>query len=257
MGASEAEHLVHGIWFYPVKSMRGHRVDSIFVGEHGIPGDRGLALFDVQADRPASAKQASRWGNLMDVEVHLEQERGGEWPCPVILEFPDGARYSSSDPGIDDLLSRRFGFSTTLGAAAHDQPAFFDLAPLHVIDRGTMAHLEQLHPDSAPAIDRFRPNLLIDFPGSTGGFVENEWIGRRIRIGVDLVIEFTRPCSRCIMTTMAQGDLPGDPAVLKTLADHNALVLGDGGPSPCLGVYARTITTGTIGTGDLVVEESP
>jgi hypothetical protein len=53
------------------------------------------------------------------------------------------------------------------------------------------------------------------------------------------------------MTTLAQGDLPKDPGVLRT-ATHNTLQVGDYGRFPCVGVYADLVRTGTIRRGDSV-----
>ena len=48
----------------------------------------------------------------------------------------------------------------------------------------------------------------------------------------------TMPDARCVMTTMAQEDLPKDARVLKTLIEHNSLDVMGSGKSPCAGVYA-------------------
>jgi hypothetical protein len=46
------------------------------------------------------------------------------------------------------------------------------------------------------------------------------------------------------MTTLAQGDLPKDPGILRTAAQNNAANVG---------VYADVISAGPIHRGDLVV----
>ena len=56
-------------------------------------------------------------------------------------------------------------------------------------------------------------------------------------------IEVTGPCPRCVMTTLAQGDLPKDPAILKTVARYN---------EGHVGVYGSVLQTGTIRVGDTV-----
>ena len=56
------------------------------------------------------------------------------------------------------------------------------------------------------------------------------------------------------MTTLAQGELPADREVLRTIATHNAVdVFGTGTPYPCVGVYAEVTSGGTIRTGDRVI----
>jgi hypothetical protein len=45
------------------------------------------------------------------------------------------------------------------------------------------------------------------------------------------------------MTTLAQGDLPRDPGILRTAAQHNKVSVG---------VYATVVRGGTIRRGDAV-----
>ena len=52
------------------------------------------------------------------------------------------------------------------------------------------------------------------------------------------------------MTTLAQPELPRDPAVLKTVARHNRLDIPGLGPSSCVGVYALITTGGEMARGD-------
>jgi uncharacterized protein YcbX len=49
------------------------------------------------------------------------------------------------------------------------------------------------------------------------------------------------PTIRCVVTTLAQDDLPADPTVLRTAAQHN---------SANVGVYAMVERGGTIKRGD-------
>ncbi|PYO32274.1 MAG: MOSC domain-containing protein, partial [Candidatus Rokuibacteriota bacterium] len=48
---------------------------------------------------------------------------------------------------------------------------------------------------------------------------------------------------RCVMTTLAQGDLSRDPGILRTAAQHNQVNVG---------VYAAVVRGGTIRRGDPV-----
>jgi uncharacterized protein YcbX len=75
------------------------------------------------------------------------------------------------------------------------------------------------------------------------GFVENDWVKKELWIG-EACIRVTFPVSRCIMTTLAQGDLPGDPGILRTAAAHNRLPVGSLGTLPCAGVGGVVKTPG-------------
>jgi uncharacterized protein YcbX len=72
---------------------------------------------------------------------------------------------------------------------------------------------------------------------------ENEWIGKRITIGNEVVLEIKRACPRCVMTTLEQKDLPKDINILKTILRKNN---GD------LGVYADIVCEGTIFNNDII-----
>jgi MOSC domain-containing protein YiiM len=45
------------------------------------------------------------------------------------------------------------------------------------------------------------------------------------------------------MTTLAQGDLPKDPGILRTAAEHNQVSVG---------VYASVVRGGTVRRGDTI-----
>ncbi len=124
---------------------------------------------------------------------------------------------------------------------------FHDAFPVSMLTTSTLARLQALRPGSRFDERRFRMNVVVET--SEDGFVENEWIGRSLQIGeaVRLTIVLSDP--RCVMTTLAQGDLPKDTEILRTLARHNALeVAGD--RHPCAGVYAVVDAAGPATTGD-------
>ena len=74
-------------------------------------------------------------------------------------------------------------------------------------------------------------------------FVENAWIGHTLCIGDEVRLNISGPCPRCVMTTLPQGDLPIDPGILRTAAQHNQVNVG---------VYAAVVRGGTIRRGDQV-----
>jgi hypothetical protein len=64
------------------------------------------------------------------------------------------------------------------------------------------------------------------------------------------------PDPRCVMTTLAQDDLPADTDVLRALVRHNRLEVAGAGVFPCAGVYAVVTHEGTARVGDPVVLQS-
>jgi uncharacterized protein YcbX len=78
-------------------------------------------------------------------------------------------------------------------------------------------------------------------PDASGFTLE---VGDAVRLGVVLL-----PGPRCVMTTLAQDELP-DTDVLRTLTRHNRVQVGGAGPMSCAGVYAVVEAPGTVRTGD-------
>ncbi|HKZ77420.1 MAG TPA: MOSC N-terminal beta barrel domain-containing protein [Pyrinomonadaceae bacterium] len=128
--------------------------------------------------------------------------------------------------------------------------SFFDLFPVTVLSTSTLERLGELQPQSRFDQRRFRMNVII---GATeAGFVENDWVGRELMIGDEVRLKVALPDSRCVMTTLAQDELPKDTEILRTLARHNRLQVGDAGQFPCAGVYAVVEAPGIMRRRDAV-----
>ena len=128
--------------------------------------------------------------------------------------------------------------------------AFFDFSAIHLLTTNTLDRLRELAPESRFVVRRFRPNIVVQFPQARG-FVENDWARRVVAIG-KIRLKVIIPTPRCVMTTLAQGDLPSDPRILRVTAAHNRVRAGGLGELPCAGVYAAVLTPGTIRRGDPV-----
>ncbi len=126
---------------------------------------------------------------------------------------------------------------------------FQDLAPITLMTTASLRTAANAHPKGLWDPRRFRSNLLIEHAGD--GFVENDWVGRRIAVG-DVVFEVTAATPRCIMTTLAQPDLPADTGILRTIARLNRVELKGFGSFACLGAYASVVTPGRVAIGDSV-----
>jgi uncharacterized protein YcbX len=128
--------------------------------------------------------------------------------------------------------------------------SFFDLFPVSVLTTSTLGRLGELRPGSRFDERRFRMNAIV--ATREAGFVENGWIGRALEAGDGVRLRVAMPDPRCVMTTLAQGELPDDADVLRTLARHNRLQVGGAGLFPCAGVYAVVESPGTLRRGDPV-----
>jgi uncharacterized protein YcbX len=125
-----------------------------------------------------------------------------------------------------------------------------DVFPISVISTSTLEYLHQLRPETKFDARRFRMNIVVrtEHPG----FVENSWVGNRLTIGENVRLMVTMPDPRCVMTTLAQNELPKDTNVLKTLIEHNRLDIMGTGKFPCAGVYAVIEAKGLVRVNDQV-----
>ena len=126
----------------------------------------------------------------------------------------------------------------------------FDVFPVSVLTTSTLDRLREL--DSGSTFDprRFRMNAVVKTTGV--GFLENDWVEHELSIGTAARLGVAMPDPRCVMTTLAQADLPQEHGVLRTLVRHNRIQVGPGGQYPCAGVYAAVTAGGRIAVGDAV-----
>jgi hypothetical protein len=275
---------VDAVFRYPVKSMLGPRVEQAEVRASGLVGDRGWALLDVQTGKVASAKQPRLWRSLL--QLHAEYHAGAgdaEAAGAVTITLPDGTALQAGEPGTDEVLSAFAGRPVALrrGRAAgsgidravpeevlaHGVGAevafesielseqapgdsFVDYAPVHLITSATLAAVTSA---AGPALrpQVFRPNLILATPG-LGGYAENDWVGRQLAIGGQVRLEIFLPTPRCAVPTLAHGQEPGNPQVLRVLARSNRIPVAGFGLQACAGVYAKVISPGRVRAGDEV-----
>jgi uncharacterized protein len=128
--------------------------------------------------------------------------------------------------------------------------SFLDLFPVSVLTTSTLEQLSELRPQSRFDQRRFRMNVIVDT--KEGGFVENDWVDHELAIGEAVRLGVALPDPRCVMTTLAQEELPKDTEVLRTLTRHNRVQVGAAGLFPCAGVYAVVEVPGTLRVGDRV-----
>jgi hypothetical protein len=272
---------IEELWRYPVKSMLGERVARATVDERGVPGDRRLALIDRESGKVASAKMPRLWRDLLKCVAVMEDGAG------VRIALPGAKPLWSTDADADERLSAYIGRPVHLadtppenatldrsipdavlsaGVAAEveakvihigsdDAPeTFVDFAPLHLITTSTLDRIAELGPRGAIEMQRYRPNLVIRTAATAHGFVENDWLGREVRIGADLRLKIIASTPRCAVPTLEHGTLRKDPMALRTVALHNRIApLADVAPEPCAGAYAQVMAPGRIGPGDKVL----
>ena len=121
---------------------------------------------------------------------------------------------------------------------------FFDIAVIHLLTTATINRLRELYPKGRFEVRRFRPNIVIESAPLEKDLVENSWVGKIITIGKDrdsaVILRVSGRCTRCVMTTLPQGDLPKDLGILSCIARYNQVSAG---------VYASVLRGGIIRRG--------
>lgn len=183
------------LWRFPVKSLRGERLDVAELGPGGVVGDRMVHLRDGEG-RVLTAR--SRRGLLGlsgtigdDGEVMID---GRPWDS-------DSAR---------ERVRRVAGVDATAVAfAGPDDGQRHDVLPLTVLSDG-MARAVGAEPR------RFRANLVV---GGAPWPTERAWIGRGLQIG-EALIGVRNARTRCVMTTFDPDTLERNPAVLRRIVQE-------------------------------------
>jgi hypothetical protein len=266
---------VASIHRFPVKSMQGESLPEVEVVADGMVGDRTWALRDIETGKLASAKRPRPWAALLDCRATGVGD-------DVVIALPTGAHFDVRDPGLPVALEAVLGRTVALEASERAQQgtydsewpeiegvdlagdlelptnitgegtSFIDLGILHVLTTTSLASLAEADPELLLDIRRFRPSLVLETP-DLAGFPENDdWAGATVRFGPGdegVAIEIGAPTHRCIMTTVAQGDLPRQAGILQTLARINRRS-SDLGSFACLGAYATVARPGVVRTGD-------
>jgi hypothetical protein len=89
----------------------GEELNSLYVTERGLIGDRSYTLIDQETGKVASAKNPRKWGKLFDFRAAFIEDPPQVVESilpPVRVTFPDGTQiFSSSDQeDIDHALSK-------------------------------------------------------------------------------------------------------------------------------------------------------
>jgi uncharacterized protein len=261
---------VDSLWRYPVKSMLGEQLKAVDVTPKGLLGDRSYAVWDRQTQRIASAKNPKKWAKLLEFQAKfLESPQTKESIPPVTFAMPDGSAAMSNNRNIDAILSQALGREVQLLAAVPETPSldqywpdlegaanrdtitqlfmpsgtFFDSCSIHAITTSTLAQLQHLYPEGQFEPCRFRPNILIEPKSTETTFVENNWVGSKMVIGDEVCLSIDTACPRCVVTTVAQSDLPADLNILRTTTQHNNSIAG---------IRTSVLQSGMIRCGDLI-----
>jgi MOSC domain-containing protein len=252
---------VESVWRYPVKSMRGEKVASAFVGFAGVYGDRLYAFQNSAAvagfpfltareqaqmllhqPRFRHAEKALQPPNLAEAE-HLAPGVTPVYPSwddlVVDIVTPDGAVVAIDSPALRERLGKTEGAGEL--ALLRSDRAMTDCRPVSLISTQTLGALSR---EVGKALDqrRFRANFYVDL-GAAAGSAEDAFVGRKLKIGSKAVIAVLERDPRCRMINLDPDTGQASPEVLQTVAKaHEGRV----------GIYGAVLVEGTVRPGDEV-----
>lgn len=179
---------VEQLWRFPVKSLRGERIERAVLTADGVEGDRLVHVAD--ANGVLTARTRAR---LLGLAGSLDAD-GKALVNGLPLDHPEvtAAIRAAAGPGA---RATRYG-----------GPERFDVLPLLVATDGAIAALGQ---DGR----RLRPNIVV---GGVDGLAERDWPGQALRIG-EVVIGVYSVRARCVVTTIHPDTIEHDPAVLRKI----------------------------------------
>lgn len=256
--------------------MQGEYLASVGLSELGVEGDRAYAVRDIETRKILSAKSPKVGAVLLACSARITQAAGASEPSVIVTV--EGTEFNALDPALNEVLGGLLGREVRVeratgsdeiyesywpeveGVALSDvtidlpiamsttKGTFADLAALHMLTVNSVEHLQRLDKQLTLSINRFRPSIVISSQSGTG-FLEKQWVDKTGTIG-SAHVQFGAESPRCVMTTLQQGDLPRQPAVLQTIAKNNRVEFGGFGTFACLGIYAEVTASGIIAVGD-------
>ncbi|MFN7024115.1 MAG: MOSC domain-containing protein [Pseudorhizobium sp.] len=265
---------VSALHFYPLKSGRGIALSEADIRPDGIPGDRRMMLveadgsFITQRNLPLLAKlevtpgdRISRiaFGDEDEIEVsHPPSDRRMDvvvWTSPVSAAVADEATNAklSSWMGRDvrlvffDAHSHRDASAEWAGDGT--PVTFADGYQILVTTTASLAALNAdmaAHGEAMVGMERFRPNIVLE---ADQAWAEDGWTS--IEIG-SVVLDFVKPCARCIMTTQDQTSGSREVASPMPAMGRIRMSADRRVPGPLFGWNAVPRTTGRVSLGDAV-----
>jgi uncharacterized protein YcbX len=253
---------VDSVWRYPVKSMRGEELPEIFAGFSGVWGDRlfafkssatpvgfpyltGREAHEMLLYRPLfrDPEKAAKPANLAEAEELspiLNPVAADLSDLALDVETPSGEVLAIDDPALLRQLTERAGDGHSL-TLLRSERAMTDCRPISLFSLQTA---RQLGEEVGSALDkrRFRANVYLDL-GTAGGFSENAFVGRKVRIGPKVVISVLERDPRCQMITLDPDTAVPNAEVLRRVAR---------GHDGTAGVYGAVLAEGVIRAGDAV-----
>ena len=254
---------VESLWRYPVKSMRGAEMPEVFMGFSGIYGDRCYAfknsaarkgfpylnanvqqqmlLYSPQFRYPERASKPPNLTEAISIAPGVTPANGDAEDMVLDIVTPSGEIVSVDDPALIKLLGEGISEKNQLTLVRSDR-ALTDCRPVSLISLQTIRQIES---ELSMAIDkrRFRANIYFNFASDNGGFAEDNFVGRRLRIGSKATVMVLERDPRCKMISLDPNTGKHNPKVLRRVAQAHGNLAG---------VYCAVLVEGVLKKGDLI-----
>jgi hypothetical protein len=223
---------IEALFRYPVKSMRGERLDAAELGWHGLEGDRRFAFRRLDASGGFPWLTATRLPELILYTPRL----------PTHVVTPQGEEMPLLGEALAAEVGRRHGAPVEMMQLRH---GIFDDASISVITSDTVREVCQLGGRSAD-VRRFRPNIVVRSTRAAP-FEEDGWLGGALTFGEAddaPAVAVTMRDARCAMVNFDPDGGSPAPDVLKAAIRAN---------QNNAGVYGTVTRIGRLAVGQAIV----
>ena len=231
---------VEAIFRYPVKSMRGERLDAANMGWHGLDGDRRLALRRINDRGDFPWLTASKLPELL-LFAPQRCGDGAHTDIPTHIRTPDGEEMPVFGEDLAADIERRHRSPVQMMQMKH---GIFDDACISVIATDTVNEIGRLAGQSVD-VRRFRPNIVVRSVRAVP-FQEDEWVGGVLLFGEGEdapAMTVTMRDVRCSMVNLDPDSARSAPEVLKAVVRAN---------QNNAGIYGTVTRTGRLAVGQTI-----
>jgi uncharacterized protein YcbX len=232
---------VEGIFRYPVKSMRGERLEVAHLGWHGLDGDRRLAFRRIDDRSGFPWLTAGKFPDLVRFAPHRHQD-GAPEDLPTHVRTPEGEVMPVFGEDLAKEVGRRSGAPVQMMQLNH---GIFDEGTVSVIASDTVREIGRLAARSAD-VRRFRPNVVVRLLRAAS-FQEDEWVGGVLSFGEAdnaPAVTVTMRDARCSMVNLDPDSASPAPEMLKAVVGAN---------QNHAGIYGAVVRIGRLAVGQAVV----
>src|SRR6267143_6959050 len=226
--------------------MSGEAMTEAFMGFSGFYGDRCFAFKNSSARKGFPylnatvqqqmlryhpqfryAERAAKPPNLtaaMSIAPGVTPANAEPNDLNLDVVTPSGAVVAVDDPALIEMLGEGLRGENHLTLVRSDR-ALTDCRPVSIISLSTVRQVES---ELGIALDkrRFRANIYFNFASESGGFAEDNLVGRALRIGSKATVMVLERDPRCKMISLDPDTSEHNPEILRKVAQTHSNFAG-------------------------------